>query len=157
MRSVVSCVWNTRRFRRIKVLPLKWNVQARLYEQLKNTNVCQGQGNLIQFRCKLRGGVVAVKGKRENACCLSKNPQVYYDLFKWGESMNNALAIRSMNLFYTNCQEGLHPVRFGWRGWRIQRSRLKADGPTTTAIDLQMSIRRQINEGLMKTAVVLGK
>lgn len=71
--------------------------------------------------------------------------------------MNNALAIRSMNLFYTNCQEGLHPVRFGWRGWKIQRSQLKADGPTTTAIDLQMSIRRQINEGLMKTAVVLGK
>lgn len=71
--------------------------------------------------------------------------------------MNNALAIWSMNLFYTNCQEGLHPVRFGRRGWRIQRSQLKADGPKTTAIDLQMSIRRQINEGLMKTAFVLGK
>lgn len=71
--------------------------------------------------------------------------------------MNNALAIRSMNLFYTNCQEGLHPARFGRRGWRTRRSQLKADGPTAAAIDLQMSIKREINEGIMKTTVVLGK
>lgn len=65
--------------------------------------------------------------------------------------MNNVLAIRSMNLFCTNCQEGLHPVCGGVEGLEDPEItgalQLKAASPTATAIDLQMSSRRLINGG----------
>lgn len=38
------------------------------------------------------------------------NPPEHYDLFKGEKSMNYVLAIHSMNLFCTNCQEALHQV-----------------------------------------------
>lgn len=75
--------------------------------------------------------------------------------------MNYVSAVRSMNLFCTNCQEAVHPVQEGWAGAAggaggLQDPQitgvlwLKAAGPTVPAIDLQMSRRRLINGGLMK-------
>lgn len=92
---------------------------------------------------------------------FKENPQEHYDLFKGVKSMNYVLALRSMNLFCTNCQEALHPVYegrvgVGGVGRGLQDPQitgapwLKAAGPTVAAIDLQMSRRRLINGGLMR-------